>query len=178
MVQLHAAVVQVHAIDQLVVLLVLLHPVRVLLQRSKRYRQQEGMHGVWPIGSQAILRERDRHEGQNLPTTQVILQVNRRVIDGPEGPIASSVLRIDWVMIVRRRTEPSLYWKTGRCCRMWCFTALISVVRTQYFVVERTKPCAQECASQAYFRWRLSNSPMHRNEYITRHKMTPDAECW
>ena len=27
------------------------------------------------------------------------------------------------------------------CCRMWCFTAVTSVVRTQYFVVERTKPC-------------------------------------
>lgn len=31
-------------------------------------------------------------------------------------------------------------WKTGRCCRMWCFTAEASVVRTQYLVVDRTKP--------------------------------------
>lgn len=28
------------------------------------------------------------------------------------------------------RTPPTLYWNTGRCCRMWCFTALTSVVRT------------------------------------------------
>ena len=32
-------------------------------------------------------------------------------------------------------------WKTGKCCRMWCLTADTSVVRTQYFVVDRTKPC-------------------------------------
>ena len=25
---------------------------------------------------------------------------------------------------------------------MWCLTALMSVVRTQYLVVDRTKPCA------------------------------------
>ncbi len=30
----------------------------------------------------------------------------------------------------RARTPPTLYWKTGRCCRMWCLTALTSVVRT------------------------------------------------
>jgi hypothetical protein len=39
-------------------------------------------------------------------------------------------------------------WKTGRCCRMWCFTADASVVRTQYLVVDRTKPWhAKESAS-------------------------------
>ena len=27
---------------------------------------------------------------------------------------------------------------------MWCFTALTSVVRTQYFVVDRTKPYGQD----------------------------------
>jgi hypothetical protein len=30
----------------------------------------------------------------------------------------------------RARTPPTLYWNTGRCCRMWCLTALTSVVRT------------------------------------------------
>ena len=35
----------------------------------------------------------------------------------------------------------ALYWKTGSCCRMWCLTAETSAVRTQYFVVDRTKPC-------------------------------------
>ncbi len=81
----------------------------------------------------------------------------------------------------RQRTEPSLYWKTGRCCRMWCFTALMSVVRTQYFVVERTKPCAQKGAAHAYIRraavWMSQISSMHSDAAFAPHKMTPDADC-
>lgn len=34
-------------------------------------------------------------------------------------------------------------WNTGRCCRTWCFTVDTSSLRTQYLVVERTKPCEQ-----------------------------------
>lgn len=37
-------------------------------------------------------------------------------------------------------SSPTLYWKTGKCCRMWCLTVETSALRTQYFVVLLTKP--------------------------------------
>lgn len=53
--------------------------------------------------------------------------------------MARSETSMKW-LAYGKRTDFS-NWKTGRCCRTWCFTADTSVVRTQYLVVDRTKPC-------------------------------------
>ena len=58
----------------------------------------------------------------------------------------STIPGAELATVCQERTD-SLKRKTGMCCRMWCFTAVTSVVRTQYFVVERTKPCQADARS-------------------------------
>ena len=55
-----------------------------------------------------------------------------------------------WHKQANKQCPPTVFsnWKTGRCCSTWFLTADTSVVRTQYFVVDRTKPCVAEVAAR------------------------------
>ena len=150
MVEFHAAVVQVDTVDELRVALVLLQDATVLIGTSKVLRL--GNHSfVNLIEVQTILPGRPR-----AAIPQAACQCGGRTCKRLVGPhiharcrsvkcTSGSAAHRDGAGGGKRgwpRTEPSLYWKTGRCCRMWCLTADTSVMRTQYLVVDRTNPCA------------------------------------